>query len=241
MESAGQIRKTLDLVLGSVDFPIVASLPQNSLDFAAQAQAAGTDGIILNVDHDEASSPVHFGSFDLQEESIKDVLANVSSPAGIFIGGAKPLTKENWERIVTNPFSFVGMYAHHMPLFVLQDNRIQKILAIGSGYILEQVKNLSEMDGVIALEAAIVPAQAKAYPFNALDLSTLAVISKLSSKPVLLRTQKKLSITDIPQIREAGIKGLVIDPSSLQATRETYTEELRSISPRGKQPEQEIQ
>jgi hypothetical protein len=240
MESAGQVRKTLDLVLDKIDFPMIASLPHNSLEFAGLAQTAGTDGIIINVDHDETSSPLHFGSFELQEESIKDVLSNVSLPAGIFIGGAKPLAKENWEKIVANPFSFVGMYAHHMPLFVLQDSRIQKVLSIGSGYILEQVKNLSEMDGVVALEAAIVPAQAKAYPFNALDLSTLAVISKLSSKPVLLRTQKRLYASDIPNIREAGIKGLVIDPNSLQATRETYTDELRSVSPRGNQTEQEV-
>jgi hypothetical protein len=58
------------------------------------------------------------------------------------------------------------------------------------------------------------------------------VIAGLSSKPVLLRTQKRLSRLDVDMVMKLGVKGLVVDPAILSGTDETYREELASLSPR---------
>jgi len=130
------------------------------------------------------------------------------------------------------------MYAHLMPLFVLSDTRLTKICAISTGYILEQVTQLSKTDGVEALDVATVPPQARGSSFNALDYTTLGIITRLSVKPVFLKTQKKLARTDIARILGLGVKGLVADPCVFSGEDEAYKEELGNLfSTRQEAPE----
>jgi len=154
---------------------LIAILPQNNTEYATIAAQSGADAIMVGIDKTDTSLPGLFGSFDLTEDSIDSILSTTSVPVGISIGDSRPLIEENWERIVSKPFSFVNMYAHHMPPFVLEDNRVEKLVSVGPGYMLEQVKSIAEIDGVTGLEAAIVAPQGKNHIFSALDLATLGV------------------------------------------------------------------
>ena len=232
MESVGQTRRPLELVSEAKEYTLIASLPKNSTSLALQAVDGGADAIMLNIDGDEGSSPSHFGSYDLHDAYINDVISTVSVPCGLFIGGAKLLIEEYWERIMSSAFSFVEMYAHQMPTFVLSDQRVKKVTAISTGYILEQVKQLSEMDGITAVDVATVPHQSRGAPFSVLDYATLGVIAKLSAKPVLLRTQKKLTRGDVSNVVALGVRGLVVDPCILSGAEEAYKAEIASLSPR---------
>ena len=232
MESVGQLRRPLE-VISEKGYTVIASLPKNSTSLALQAVEGGASAVLLNIDGDEGSSPSHFGSYDLHDAYINDVISTVSVPCGLFIGGGRLLTEDYWERIMSSSFSFVEMYAHQMPTFVLSDQRIKKISAIATGYILEQVRQLSETEGIEAMDVATVPYQARGAPFSVLDYATLGVIVGLSAKPVLLRTQKKLTRSDIDRIITLGVKGLVIDPCILSGTDEAYKDEVASLSPRG--------
>lgn len=239
MESVPQLRRPLDVIAQGRDYSVFASLPKNSTSLAVQAEEAGADGVILNIDGDENSSPSHFGSYDLHDAYINDVISTVSVPCGLFIGGAKLLTEDYWERIMTSSFSFVEMYAHQMPTFVLSDQRVKKFSGIATGYILEQVKQLSQMEGIEAIDVATVPAQSRGTPFSVLDFATVGVITGLSTKAVLLRTQKRLSRSDIDRVVALGVKGLVVDPCILSGTDEAYKEELASLSPRREPAEEQ--
>jgi len=232
METEPVLRRVLDVSPKNVPYTLIASLPKNSTSFAIAAEEAGADAIMLNVDGEEGSYPGHFGSYDLHDVYINDVISTVSVPCGISVGGAKPLTEDYWERIMASAFSFVEMYAHVMPLYVLSDDRLKKIAAISTGYILEQVKELSLMPGVEALDVATVPPQMRGSPFSILDHATTTLIAGLSSKPILLRTQKRLTSSDIRKVVEKGVKGLVADPSILAGPDEAYRDELASLSPR---------
>ena len=136
------------------------------------------------------------------------------------------MIEENWERIVSKPFSFVNMYAHHMPPFVLEDERIEKLVSIGPGYMLEQVKSLSEIEGVTALEAAIVAPQGKNHIFSALDLATLGVLASLSTKPLLMRTQKKMGAKDVRSAMRSGLRGISVDAAALEPGIEAYRDAI---------------
>ena len=233
MESVGQLRRPLEVIPQGREYTVIASLPKNSTSLAMQAVDGGADAVLLNIDGDENASPSHYGSYDLHDAYINDVISTVSIPCGIFIGGAKLLTEDYWERIMSSAFSFVEMFAHQMPTFVLSDRRVKKVTAIATGYILEQVRKLSEIDGVEALDVATVPHQARGAPFSVLDYSTLAVIANLSARPVLLRTQKRLTREDVAKVVALGVRGLVIDPCILSGTDEAYKDEIASLSPRG--------
>ncbi len=214
-------------------YTVIASLPKNSTSLAVQAVEGGADAVMLNIDGDEGSSPSHFGSYDLHDAYLNDVISTVSVPCGIFIGGGKMVTEDYWERIMSSSFSFIEMYAHQMPTFVLSDQRVKKISAISTGYILEQVRQLSAMEGMDAIDVAAVPHQARGAPFSVLDFATLGVITGLSAKPVLLRTQKKMTEGDLARVVSIGVKGLVIDPCILSGTDEAYKDEIAGLSPRG--------
>jgi hypothetical protein len=239
MESLGQLRRPFDAISKERGYSVIASLPKNSTALAVQAVEGGADAVMLNIEGDEGSSPSHFGSYDLHDAYINDVISTVSVPCGLFIGGARLLTEEYWERIMSSSFSFVEMYAHQMPNFILPDSRVKKVSAIATGYILEQVRQLSETEGVEALDVATVPHQARGAPFTLLDYATLGVIVNLSAKPVLLRTQKKLSPADVARAVALGVKGLIIDPSILSGTDEAYKDEVASLSPRRQAAEEQ--
>jgi hypothetical protein len=232
MESLGQLRRPLEIAKDGEPYIVIASLPKNSTVLATQAVDGGADAVMLNIEGDESSSPNHFGSYDLHDAYINDVISTVSVPCGLFIGGARLLTEEYWERIMSSAFSFVEMYAHQMPTFVLADPRVKKVCVISTGYILEQVKKLSEMEGVEAIDVATVPHQARGAPFSVLDFATLGVITNLSARPVLLRTQKRLTRSDITNTAALGVKGLVIDPCILSGTDEAYKDEIAGLVPR---------
>ena len=239
MESLGETRRPLEVVSQGREYTLIASLPKNSTSLALRAVEGGADAVLLNIDGDEGASPNHYGSYDLHDVYINDVISTLSVPCGIFIGGARLLTEEYWNRVMSSPFSFVEMYAHQMPMFVLEDPRVKKVTAISTGYILEQVKQLSGMDGVEAIDVATVPHQARGGPFSVLDYATLGVIASLSTKPVMLRTHKRLTRSDIAKVVALGVKGLVVDPCILSGADEAYKDEIASLSPRGRLPEEE--
>jgi hypothetical protein len=232
METADQARRVLDFQAHREGYFLIANLPKNSTSLAVRAEEAGADAIMVNIEGEESSHPGHLGTYELHDVYIKDLMSTIAIPCGIFVGGANPLTPEYWETIVSAGFSFVDMYAHHMPLFVSNDGRVRKVLAISTGHILEQVRILSEMEGTDAIEVAIVPQQARGNPFTTLDYATLTLICRLSSKPIFLRAQKQLLRSEIPAVMSLGVRGLVIDPSILSGAEEAYRDEIAGFSPR---------
>ncbi|MGA2199049.1 MAG: hypothetical protein ABSG45_03840 [Nitrososphaerales archaeon] len=232
MESLETEVRGLSRLLNQAQAPLMAILPHNTSEYAEAAQQGGADAMILGIDKTESMFPGLFGSFDLQEDSILGIVSTSSIPVGISIGDSRPLTPDGWERIVSKPFSFVNMYAHHMPPFVLSDTRIDKLVSIGSGYMVEQIKSLAEMEQVKALEAAIVSAQGMTHVFSVLDLSTLRMITRLSTKPVILRAQKRLEAGDFKSITEAGLRGICLDPSALEPGLEAYRDAITTFRSR---------
>jgi hypothetical protein len=232
MESLETEARGLSRLLDSAQAPLIAILPHNTSEYAEAAQSGGADAIILGIDKTESMFPGLFGSFDLQEDSILGIVSTASVPVGISIGDSRPLTPDSWERIISKPFSFVNMYAHHMPPFVLSDTRIDKLVSIGAGYMVEQIKSLAEMSEVKALEAAIVSPQGATHVFSVLDLSTLSMISRLSAKPVILRAQKRLEEGDFPGIAQAGLRGISLDPSALEPGVEAYRDAVTTFRSR---------
>jgi len=233
MESMQTEVRVLSGLLERAEAPLIAILPHNTSEYAEAAMNAGADALVLGIDKTESMFPGLFGSFDLQEDSINGILSTSSIPVGISIGDSRPLTPESWERIASKPFGFVNMYAHHLPPFVLDDPRVQKLVTIGAGYMLEQISSISEMSQVTALEAAIVSPQGKNYIFSVLDLSTLRMIAKLSTKPVILRAQKRLEVGDLKSVGDAGLKGISLDPSALEPGVEAYRDAIATFRSRG--------
>ncbi|MEM3873331.1 MAG: hypothetical protein QXE05_12295, partial [Nitrososphaeria archaeon] len=101
--------------------------------------------------------------------------------------------------------------AHHMPSYVYNDERICKIISVGSGYVLEQVEILAHDGRIGAIEAAIISPQVFRLPLTLLDITTYALITRRASKPVIVPTQKYIEPNDLRILKKIGIEGIVIN------------------------------
>ena len=197
----------------------------NNRQFAIACEEGGTDAVIFHLNQDSLSGG-RFGGPELEEDSIKDALSVLKAPVGISIGDARQLLEDEWETIVSLGFSFVNMYAHHLPSFIWRDSRIEKIVSIGPGYILEQVKALSEFEKISGLVAALTPNQDMGMPLTLLDLTTLKLISRLSIKPVYVPTQRKILPQDLALLGEQGCRGLLITSTAYGDTEQSCREQI---------------
>lgn len=190
-------------------FLLIGDLHINSPEFAIASEESGADAVLLHLNQD-AHGGARFGGWEIEEQSIKDTFSVLKIPAGISIGDNRLLLTTDWEAVVNVGFSFVNMFAHHLPTFIWDDNRVPKMISIGPGYLFEQVKSIAEQPGTLALTASMTPNQFVGLPLTLLDLTTLGLICKLSQKPVLLPTQRSIRPEDIPSIRQHGSKGLIL-------------------------------
>ena len=181
-------------------FLLFGDLHLNSRELAIACEEAGVDSILFHLNQDLGGG-IRFGGLEIEQDSIRDSLSVLKIPTGIAIGDTRVLRGDDWEAIARMGFSYVNMYAHQLPMFVWDDPRITKMVSIGPGYILEQVKALSELDSVAAVVAALTPHQGVGQPFTMLDGTTLKLITNLSSKPVFVPTQRTIRPQDLHSMR----------------------------------------
>src|SRR5712692_4950285 len=102
--------ESLDRVLGPFEgvgtSQLIATLPQNSVDYALKAQESGASAVMVGLEKTELAFPGLFAGIDNQEQSVREILSTISIPVGVSIGEARPLTKEGWEAVVSLPFRF---------------------------------------------------------------------------------------------------------------------------------------
>lgn len=212
-------------LLNSERFLIFGDLHLNSKELAIACEEAGVDAVVFHLNQDLGGG-VRFAGLEIEEDSIRDSLSTLKVPAGIAIGDTRVLHTEDWEAIAGMGFSFVNMFAHQLPILVWEDPRIAKVVSIGPGYILEQVKALSELESVSAIVAALTPNQGTGQPFTMLDGTTLKLITTLSCKPVFVPTQRFISPRDLNSIRKMGCKGLLITTTVYGDTPQSCKESI---------------
>jgi hypothetical protein len=117
-------------------FTLISSLHTNSLELAVASEESGADAVELHLNIEDAASAIRFGGIDIEENSVREVIGSVKVPVGVWIGDMPMVSKEEWEKIVGSGVDYVKMLAHHMPSYVYNDDRVKKIISVGSGYVL---------------------------------------------------------------------------------------------------------
>jgi len=192
-------------------FTIISNLYTNSLQLASAAEEGGADAIELNLNFEETGTGVRYGTIDLEEHAISEIIGSVKIPVGVRIGDTPMIRREEWEKIISTGIDYVKMMAHHMPSFIYNDERVCKIISVGSGYVLEQVEILAHDGRVSAIEAAIIAPQVFRLPLTLLDITTYALITRRASKPVIVPSQKYIEPNDLRILKKIGVEGLVIN------------------------------
>ena len=207
-------------LLSEKSFLFLAALLANRADLAAAAEEGGADALVVSAGASDFGAN-RFGNFELEEEGIRTVTSTVSIPVGLYLGDNIHLDSEEWERVIDANIDFLIMFAHQMPISVLSDERVSKFAAIGSGYVIEQVRALSKDPNIDALVAALTPSQAVAQDMTALDLGTLRLLVELSEKPVLNLLQKIVEPRFLPILVRTGCRGVIFNSLTLGSSVES--------------------
>ncbi|MEM3404071.1 MAG: hypothetical protein QXJ17_06030 [Nitrososphaeria archaeon] len=207
-------------------FTLISSLNTNSMELATASEESGVDAIEVHLNFEDTASAIRFGGIDLEESAIREVIGAVNIPVGVQIGDTPMISKEEWEKVVGIGVDYVKMMAHHMPSYIYNDDRMDKIVSVGSGYVLEQVEILSHDGKVGAIEASIMTQSVFRLPLTLFDITNYILIRKRSVKPVIVPTQKFIEATDLKLLNKIGCGGVVLNSIVMGTTPISYRELL---------------
>jgi len=193
-----------------VDGPtLIVSLPDNSADLARAAEAGGAQALKthLNVHHD--ASGTHFGSLDEERPRLEAIQRAVKLPIGVVPGVSAPLRRDEIEALADMGFDFVDTFAHRFPSWLLDMERMTRVMAIDSTYSVEAAAGLARV-GMEILEAAVIPHSEYGQPLTAADLALYARLARAVTTPIILPSQRRLEPHDVARIIEIGINGIMI-------------------------------
>lgn len=193
----------LDRVLKG-EFSFIAELNKSVVEVPSEK---GLDAIEFSLDHDK---PYGVYGVGLEAELLKDLVSVLNIPVGVSLNSDREVSVEDWEELVSTGIEFIDMMAHRLPAFVLMDDRVVKVVGVGSGYVLEQISKLSAMKKVDAIRASLSPSRPYDIQLTVFDLSTISLVIERSSKPVLISTKKSIGPSELPLLASLGCRGIVI-------------------------------
>ncbi len=188
---------------------LIVSLPDNSLEFAMAAQRGGADALKVHCNIKHKASGVSFGSLWEEQAKLASILNETKIPVGIVPGADKKPSKEEMQEIINMGFDYFDMYLEHIPEYLDNLSGITRIAAIDSKNTMDKIAEMKERN-FEAVEAAIIPNLGYGQNLTIGDLQYYISIAIASSLPVIVPTQRKITVDEVPIIADTGVKALMI-------------------------------
>ncbi|MEX2534266.1 MAG: hypothetical protein WD273_01585 [Trueperaceae bacterium] len=216
------------------------SLIDNDAELARAVQEAGADGLKLHTNLAHGPTGRSLGGLERELDRIEAVLAAVDIPVGIVPRGRAGTTREEVERLRDLGFDFVDLYGKHTSPAILTVDGIGNWVAATADYTAEMLSELARRPGVDVVEAAFLPVDTFGSPLSVDDLVRLQVGLRAiqgSGKPLVLPTDRKLELHDLPALLEIGVRNYLLgyavtgdQPKSTVAATERFRKELDSLA-----------
>jgi len=216
---------------------LIVSLPDNSADLARAAEAGGAHALKthINVHHD--ASGTHFGTLEEERPRLEAVRDAVNLPLGIVPGVADPLRGDEIAALADMGFDFVDTFAHNFPSWLLDMERMTRVMAIDASYGVEAAAGLAGI-GMEVLEAAVIPHAEYGRPLTAADLALYRRLAQAVPTPIILPSQRRLEPHDVGRIVGVGINGIMIgaivtgtEPAPLEAATRGFRTAIDELAP----------
>ncbi|MBI4871621.1 MAG: hypothetical protein HY814_08635 [Candidatus Riflebacteria bacterium] len=214
-----------------VDFPLIVSLPRNDPQLARAVIDEGASALKVHLNCHHRASGTKFGSFAQERhklEEISSIARDAKCHMGIMPGAERCATREELEILGGLGFEFFDIYAGDLPAQLLTMSKLRRVLAFGPDYDLEEIRTLKDL-GVDALEASIIPPEGYGLPLTARDLCRYRSLVTASKLPVIVPTQRKITLDDLSLLREAGISSLMIGAVVTGVELETLRRSVRAF------------
>lgn len=193
-------------------FSLIVSLPANDIDLVKAAADGGADAIKVHMNVYHRASGISFGTLEdniLFFQSMHDIF---KGPTGIVPGDEpKKITQVDIQTLKQVGFDFLSIYAHAAPAWVLGLKNFTTMVAISDAYS-GSVRDIegASVSPVDVIETSIVPGAGYGTPLTVQDLWHYRFIKQRVKQPVIVPTQKRVRIEDIPSLQAMGVNGLMI-------------------------------
>lgn len=201
--------KSFRVELEKPTLSLVYSLPENKVELAEAALAAGADAIKVHINVHHHASGTNFGTLEENRSILKEILSLAKDKCvGIVPGGGRVVQPSEIIPLRDMGFSFVSFYGHDCSPENLGVPGIEKMVAPDFTYRLEELVRWAEW-GVDIIETSIIDPQGYGEPLNLRDLGLYAQLTQFGL-PLLVPTQRKLTPSNIPFLIKAGVQGIML-------------------------------
>lgn len=194
-------------------FTLVVEPAENELELAKAAQEAGADALQLMVKNNLAIELPH----------LAEIVKNAKIPVGLVLGKDVSLEDEDMRQIIKQGFDFVSVGVQHLSPVVLGNKKLSRILALDSRFSFDEVIELSKTSFEV-IDAAIIPVSLKGKDLAVGDLQNYISIIISTGLPVIIPTQCKVRVSEVPILADAGAKGIILTQTIIGKTCESIKE-----------------
>jgi hypothetical protein len=194
----------------NTDFPLIVSIPENTLEYAIAAAKNGADAVKLhtNVKH-RVTGKLH-ETWDEVKPAAKAISEKIDIPIGIVPGSETMATEKEINEMFDVGLSFFDVYIEYAPLYLLK-NKMHRMLALNYTFDLSftpYIKNLKPD----SLEISIINSDSYGERLTADDLLKYSKIVEDIDCPAFVPTEKNILPEEIQFLRNIGVSGIIIGP-----------------------------
>ncbi|QRG66579.1 hypothetical protein [Brevibacillus choshinensis] len=213
----------LQQAMAEKPFLLLVSLPRNEEELARAALEEGADGLKVHVNVHHRASGNSFGPLPQYADLFTTIRSQFDGPFGIVpAGSVEDLDPAQLVQLSSLGIDFFSIYGHHLPAAQMRVEGLSSTFAIDERFdwsLLEMVKHFP----MTALEASIVPGSEYGTPLVFTDLLKYRYLATKVGIPVIVPTQRRIVPSDIPALRDTGVRVLLAGAMALGTT----TEEIR--------------
>ena len=189
---------------------LIASLPENSYEFAKIAWESGADAIKVHCNVFHNASQNNFGDYKTFRSEFLRIIKDSPVPVGIVAGGNPKIAETIIKQLPADGFDFVSLYAHDTTASFYNGYSINNFLAVNSSYSCEEIKHLLDGGYADILELSLIDKENYGNRLTARDLSKYQTIANYSNVPCVVPSQKLIYPKDIKVLANTGIKAVMI-------------------------------
>ena len=188
---------------------LVMSLPENRPEWCRAAFEAGADAVKVHMNVVHHASGTHFGPLSQERPAFEEMLSHASGPMGVVLGGSLEDAEKDAREVLSLPFAFHSLYAHHVPAwFLFNGTPLQA--ACDYTYAPWEIGRMRASLGAELVEASVVPPDEYGQRLSMRDLIRYRAVAEAVDVPVVVPTQRAVRCEDVRSLIACGIKGLMI-------------------------------
>ena len=214
------------------DWTLLASLPQNNIEFARAALRGGAQGLKVHINVEHFASGTRFGSLDEEHERIAEIVAEArefGASVGIVPGASGHFASpEDFARLKEIGVDYFDAYPFDCPAWAMLQSDLDVMVAAYHGMPDGELP-LYESLGMTLCEASIMAHDSYGTPLNARDLAAYRGLCASIKSPVIIPSQKKLEPRDIGPLRKTGARGVLLGAIVLGRAAQSIEETLRAF------------